>query len=144
MIVGSQRTNEINERIRVVYVANPPIEVTHVEFIEQAGVGALKLFTTPDNKDFFLTSAFLLLNQTVPAGVGITPLCALDITFNGSSIKVLLQLQRPQRLAGAESVTIAYPIPIKVDRDTNITLRVTAGDLATQATATITGFTVEP
>ncbi len=135
--------NEINERIRVVYVANPQIEATDVIHETLTSTGTVQVFRTPPSKDFFLTLAHLNFTNLVdPTAFAVE--CRLIVQFNNLSLALIELFQPPKLLSNGQSVTMAFPVPIKLDRDTGITVEIIAGTASSKAKATIVGYTVEP
>lgn len=103
---------------------------------------AATLFTTPSDRDFYLTSASLSLIKDATCDKA-TGSLAINATINGST-RAILSL--PTLTLTAQNIAVAnnFSNPIKIDRGTAIqrsTFSFTAGTAAFDAT--ITGYTEE-
>jgi len=135
--------NEVNEKIRVVFVANPPAQITIVRSTFQLGLFTALIFRTPADKDFFLSVVHLGFAQLIGA-FGINTEARLTVVIDGVTHILLNAIQPAGSVSVQENHVIPFPIPIKVDRDTDINLQTVVGGINTFAKAVITGFTVEP
>lgn len=102
--------------------------------------GTVTLLSVPNepNKDFYITSAYITTS--------VTALCdcetsAINITFNGVITSILALYWQPLT-AQSNHISISFPFPIKVDKNTLIqsTGTFTAGTL--KRVASISGFFV--
>jgi uncharacterized membrane protein len=84
------------------------------------------LYTTPEDKDFYLTAAFISANSTGQKKI--------TITVNGEAVDILVSY------TSACNPDINFSPPIKIDRGTNITMTQIA---ATSTYASIFGYTKE-
>jgi len=101
--------------------------------------GSRTLYTTPLDKDFYVTSAQLSNQRSVASDQTVVELTC----YVGGAIRRILAIPNLATTAGEVSITISFPYPLKVDRGTNIlhTCSFTAG--ASTRYAIITGFILE-
>lgn len=104
-----------------------------------AGSGATTIYTTPSDKDFYLTAFFL--HYQADAANDCTE---LNITTNlrGLSTKIF-KITKITLTATTEYMMITLPNPIKVDRNSAITLNATFTVGNCPRTAGVYGYTVE-
>jgi len=95
------------------------------------------IYTTPADKDFYLTSCSLSGAKAV-GDSGTSAVVA--VTVSGLVANVLL-IAGITLTADAQSVAIAFPVPIKVDRGTAINCNI--GGTWTSVRAAIQGYTEE-
>lgn len=103
--------------------------------------GTSTVYSTPANKDFYVTSAFLGLvkDATCDAATGRIELTA---TINGESTAILC-IPTLTLTAQSENLSIAFPYPIKIDRGTNITHALTFAAGAASFVGGVSGFELE-
>ena len=97
------------------------------------------LLTTPSQKDFYITFAHITFKKDVTSDLSS---CNIQGSVNGATVR-LLSFECLAATAENQSINITFPYPIKIDRNTNISLTgsFTAGT-ATK-TAVIGGFILE-
>lgn len=120
--------NNIANQISPVYVTNPNYK--RVVKSDTAFATSSTLFTTPTDKDFFITSAYLLSADAATTGGSIT------VTIDGASVNLITIITSTGTGIGGHNITY-NDILVKVDRGTNIVL--TAG-AANVASGGIVGF----
>lgn len=133
---------EVDPVIHVTKDLMPPVSI--LRQAQDVGTGGgTNIYVPPTNeeeKDFYVTSLQLQLVQTV-AGVGITPEVSIFLhVYNDTSTRQALTLMLPTNLVGQESTSLAYYPPIKIQRDTAISVFIGTGDANTFADGTVTGY----
>jgi hypothetical protein len=80
--------------------------------------GILSIFNTPLDKDFYLTYAGMSITKDVSCD---NVLLALNVTMGGISRSILI-LPSQTLTAGSNYMSQSYSYPLKIDRNTGITL----------------------
>lgn len=132
--------NEVLDNIQAVFVANPQPIGNIVRSASRTGTGTTAIFTTPTDKDFFLTSAYVGYMADVTAD---TVAYEFETTVNGVVIDIII-LRKLSLTAADQIISNSYPVPIKIDRGVAINLRQTFTVGASTVYAGITGCVVEP
>jgi hypothetical protein len=133
---GDPLSSEIADQI----IANVPI-VRQCNIIKHATGSATttSIYGTPVDKDFYITACVLSVCKDVTATSNST---WIQATLEGLPIKLAL-------IAGialtpqSEVISVSFPNPIKVDRNTGILLNNATNVANIRAEATIMGYTVE-
>lgn len=104
--------------------------------------GSITVFTTPTDRDFFLTNASLSYSKDVTCDVA-TGAINLSATIDGVS-RNILSLANLTTLGQTQAGSISLNYPVKIDRNTSITVSgsFTLGSMS--RTAQIQGFTNTP
>jgi len=104
--------------------------------------GSQTVYTTPANKDFYLTTVSYALIKDVACDMA-TGFSTITCTVDGASSNLIVQ---PIITLTAQNqvITISFPNPIKVDRNTLISFGGTYAAGVCVRSASITGYTVEP
>lgn len=98
--------------------------------------GVSTIYTTPTNRDFFLTSAYLdMLKIVTDNGT----FCVLQASVNGA-IQWLIALTGVTLNADSKNASVVFNPPIKIDRGTNIQCFCNSGTVS-QLFGRITGYT---
>lgn len=128
-------------------ILQPTIPITRIcDIIRSASVSASAstgtLFTTPSDKDFYLSlvSFNIIKDSTCDVASGNTNLRAV---INGANTD-LIAIPMLTLTAQETNVQVAFPIPFKVDKNTSITLvanTFTAGNF--RKTGLLAGYTME-
>lgn len=103
---------------------------------------AVTIYTTPSDKDFYLVGANLTMSKDAACDTT-TGSLQLSATINGT-VKNILRMSHTTLTALQGNVSISLPVPIKIDRNTAITiitLSFTAGTFSRGAN--IIGYTEE-
>jgi len=96
------------------------------------------IYTTPADQDFYLTGATLSVIKDVTA----TSLnSSVKVTINGE-VRSLLRISSLTTTVQSECMTMDYPTPIKIDRNTNITVENGTNNANISSNGTIVGFVV--
>ena len=133
---GDPLSSEISDQI----IANVPIvRVCNIVKHQSGSATTTSIYGTPADKDFYITACMLSVSKDVTATSNST---WIQATLDGVAIKLAL-------IAGitltpqSEVVSISFPNPIKVDRNTGILLNNATNVATLRAEATIMGYTVE-
>lgn len=137
--VSDQPDGEVLPYITPTVEVLPRVNI--VRSSSQGTTGSATIYTTPADKDFYLQSFTASFNKNAACDIA-TGLISVDCRIDG----VLAELHRFTVItltAERADITISYPIPIKLDRNTavRITGTFTAGVL--QRSVSLTGYTVE-
>lgn len=101
--------------------------------------GSVTIFTTPLDKDFYITSAFLTLTKDATSDNVSTGI----LIYQGGTTRDILNIRSQTTTTLTMVLTNNYSYPIKCDRGTNITLFGTMSAGTMQKEAGITGVLVE-
>jgi hypothetical protein len=132
-----ESTDEIGEEIIPVLIVEPQINI--VRSSATVNVLSVTLFTTPTDKDFFLTS--INLSAKFKTG-GASTVVRFVATIDG----VLNTFIRLVNIAGEGTTTqmsIPFQKPIKVDRGSVISAACDVAEVNTAYSGGFTGYTVE-
>jgi len=94
------------------------------------------IYTTPADKDFYLTSAQLSIIKDVTA----TSIFTIITAVIGGATREILMLPGFTLTVQNQTTSIAYTIPIKLDRNTNIAISHSTNVANITGTACITGY----
>lgn len=97
------------------------------------------VYTVPSDKDFYLVTATLAVIKDATAT---STASALTVTIEGTA-STILRIPGITLTAQSEAITASFPIPIKVDRGTNITISNTTNVANILEFGTIIGYTLE-
>lgn len=97
------------------------------------------IYTTPSDKDFYICSASLTMNKDVTAT---TTNVNLTCTINGQSA-TLLRIATLATTADTNSISINPRFPIKIDRNTTISLTSATNVANVRAGASVIGFLID-
>lgn len=99
---------------------------------------AATIYTTPTDQDFYLTAANLAVMKDATST---SLFSSIQVLINGAQQRTL-RLNTITLTADSRSQEISFPVPIKIDRGTNITIENNTGIANITTGATIYGFTV--
>jgi len=97
------------------------------------------IFTTPSDKDFYLTSATMSIQKAADSDV---TLLHFQVTIGGVALNVMTQAFLTLT-AAQETVTLALVPPIKIDRNTTIVVGNNSSAGTNLTSGNLTGYTVE-
>lgn len=97
-----------------------------IAWVQQTGLGGTTLYVVPDNRILFLTTAWCELRNSAGAG-------SCQIILGGMTFLSTLDVN----IAGQNSISHSYPMPLKIPSGTTISLTASAN---ASATAGITGY----
>lgn len=123
-----------------VIVANPKPIVNIVKWIASVGTGTQTLYTTPTDKDFFLTNVIISAQADVNCDNTVYDVTATP--DEGGAI-ILLRLPKITLTVFQDSISVVFPHPIKIARGTTITFGTTYTAGVSHAVAQIMGYTKE-
>ncbi len=113
--------------------------VTFHRIASRGTTGSTTIFTTPADKDFYLVGAFLTATQDATSdGV----VMGLAVTTDGTS-RSLISFRKTTLTAFQDSKQINLPIPMKVDRNTTISISQSFSVGTGTVEGIIFGFTTE-
>ena len=131
---------EVIPTIQPVLIANPEriVDINKSSFRTATSIETL--YTTPTDRDFYLTTAYLS-NQSDATADNVT--VVLNITLDDGSTDEIILLGKLTTTAFNKAISRSFDVPIKIKRGTTITFGTgfTAGTSIT--TAGITGYTVD-
>ena len=98
------------------------------------------IYTTPADRDFYLTAACLSLIKDATATSTIS---AISCVINGITTNRVLRIEGLTLTATSQTVALAFEYPIKVDRNTAIVVTNAAAVANITASGSITGYIVD-
>jgi len=135
---GESLPVQLHSVISPVLNINPSF-TTIIRAGNSSATGSTTLYTTPRDKDFYLTYVdFSYSKDVVNDGTG----AAINIVSEGAT-KILAVLGTQTLTAGSYYKNVAFPFPIKVDRNTAITMTGTFTAGSGSKFGTIGGFILE-
>lgn len=132
---------ELMDKIQLVYGVNPERLIKRLS-VATSDDAAEPIFTTSAVKDTFI----IAMTLTVAKSVASTSLNTriLGIIFGESSADELLRINYEPVTAGQFSQNLVLPIPIKMQRNTAVTLNNSTGVASIDAGAIIYFYEVDP
>jgi hypothetical protein len=130
--------NELAEKIVPTIETNPEL-LRRCNIIRTASATnstSAIIYTTPKNQDFYIVAANL--SHTRDA-VATSVASSINAVINGAT-QTILQICNVATTAGEQSLALSFPFPIKVDRDTNITVTNGAAVAYIKTVGTIIGY----
>lgn len=131
------QVSELGEVIHPVVLIERYCNIVRDVFAVNAVTGLL--FTTPADKDFYLVSAEVAVIKDVTSQSTSTD---IQISVEGT-VRRLIGIPGITLTVQNSAVSINFPKPVKVDRNTAINLKNSNATANITAFATIQGFTVE-
>lgn len=128
--------------IQPVYSVNPPKIVNIVKQISRSTTGSPTIFTTPSDRNFYLTS--ISFSATANSSADNTTYLVTAVPKNQSSSSTLLELRKTTLTAFNGNQFNNYPIPLLLEKGTAITMGSTFSAGTSVHSATITGYTTDP
>jgi len=133
--------SELSEKVVPVMEVNPRLLKTTniVRHAISTSSGSSTIYTTEENKDFYLTGAVYSyhVNATADATIG-----QIIATIDGVARRIL-GFAKITTTAVVNTVTISFPFPIKIDRNTTITINTTFTLGSVTHEGFIYGYTVD-
>jgi len=132
-----QACDKVNDNIQPTLDINPHYSKIFMVG-ERTSSGPITAYTTPADKEFYLTFAKLtLITDANQDGV----LATLSIFVDGVS-KILLNIDKFTTTATIEHIEVSFPYPIKVDKNTAIIATATRTAGTHTLRAAVAGFLV--
>lgn len=131
--------NELAEKIVPTFETNPKL-LRRINIVASASANNAvtgTIYTTPIDKDFFLTSIDLSMIKDVTSTSIYTD---VEIKINGQT-KTILYINGFTLTVQNISKIISFPIPIKLDRNSTITVNNNTNVANISSYCTITGYT---
>jgi len=134
---GDYLSDEVAGPVAVIPL-NPVVRIVRAG--GSSATGTLTLYTTPSDKDFYLTTAILSMikDVTCDATGGINLNAVIDGVTKEIIVYGILTLT-----AQADTIVCNCPVPIKIDRNTAITVSGTYTAGTMRRSATVHGYTEE-
>ncbi len=131
---GMDFPSELNDKVSVVYPLNMPTNI--LKYAERTSSGSVTMYTTPADKDFYMTYAMLNISKDVASDVA----AALFTCYmEGAATRVFLLTTQPST-AESRHICVSFPIPIKIDRNTAIAVTATRTAGAHTVSGVVGGF----
>lgn len=129
---------EASDKIVLTYPLNEKV-VKIVRGSEKTTTGSSTVYTTPSNKDFYLTGCYLQNNSNATAdNTDIRLTCVID-----GGTQFLIQFKKITLTAFNNMLNREFSVPIKLDRNSTIVLSSAFTVGSSTTSAGITGFEVE-
>lgn len=128
-----------NSVIPVIEVGNNIDEHYFKSFSRTTTTSGLLLFTTPSDKDFYLTAVRLSLQANSTSD---STSCYIKANVNGVNT-YLIAIPKLTTTATSENLSFTFSKPVKIDRNTNVTFVSSFTVGAQSAEGAIVGFTVD-
>ena len=133
--------NQLASKIVPVLISNPNRSGSMIiESGSRTTTGSTTVFTTPSNKDFYLTD--ITLTNVSNAAADNTSITVTAVDHRGQA-KILIYMPKITLTAHSQTITKTFPVPILLSRSSVISQTSSfAAGVSTTAT-TITGFVVD-
>lgn len=135
---GDMMPEEIGEPVAVIPIIR---QNDLTKTLNTAASGTTTIFTTDASKDTYITAFLIAYNKNAACAIGDGAM-ALTATINGVAT-VIGGIPHLDITAERQIISVTLPYPMKVDRNTAVTLSGTFGAGACRRLATIYGYTVE-
>jgi hypothetical protein len=106
-----------NNSIQPVMNINPAFSTIN-KTASATATGNATIYTTPADKDFYLTGLFLGTTKDVSCDL-VNP--RITITVGGAAIAIM-NIPQQTLTAGSDQIYVTFPYPLKIDRNTAIVL----------------------
>ena len=103
--------------------------------------GTITLYTSPEDRDFYLTNAIISFSKDATCDVS-TGSLQLKGYMNGVNIR-LAELALLTLTAERDSLSVVFPTPLKLDRGSSISIAATFAAGVMRKSGNIIGYTVE-
>jgi len=136
--------SELAEKVVPVMEVNPKLLRLNniVESTFQATNGSVTLFTTPVDRDFFLTSVSIALVKDVACDLA-SGAIALSVTLPSGIVKSLIRLPVLALTAQSSELSLSFSQPIPLGKGSPIAISGTFTAGALSRSGSITGFTID-
>lgn len=111
--------NQLSQTIAPVLIVNPRITSNVLKQLNNIATGNLTIFRTPIDKDFYLTSAFIAYSKD--GSCNNTELRLVVVLPDGST-NDLLSIPSITLIANESNLSQSFNPPVKLQRDSEITL----------------------
>jgi hypothetical protein len=136
---GDQFSDNVSPNLVPVITVDPIVRI--VRNGNTSSTGTFTVYTTPSDKDFYLTAIELTMAKDVTCDAA-TGSVGMNITVDGVSVAVVT-IAFITLTAQTSTVVVPFTFPIKVDRGTTITGSVTFTAGAMRRSCCIYGYTEE-
>jgi len=134
--------NQLAEKVVPVMETNPLLlrRINIHKLANAANATSATIYTTPTDRDFYLTSVSLDLIKDVTA----TSLnSSVNVTVKGGVSQAILVLRTTTLTIETQNAVLLLPIPMLLERGSNITVTNTTNVANVTASAIITGYVVD-
>lgn len=144
-IRGNSVTNlaptKVSDNVQLVLNVNPKDYKNSEIVLSNTCVNSTSstIYTTPTDRDFYLTSAQLSMIKDAGA---LSTYSAINCTINGDANVRLIRVIGLATTAQTESLSISFPAPVKVDRGTAITVINSNAGANVSASGLIAGYLI--
>jgi len=135
---GIAPTDEVSEMIQPVVVVEPGVDIARS--VNLTNGTAATIFTTPADKDFYLISATVAVIKDVTSTSTGT---FVQVFMPDGTGNAILRIPGITLTPQSGQMSISYPVPIRLARNTVISVNNTTATANISAQACITGFTME-
>lgn len=131
----------LNNSVQPILIINPLERTNPVHASGNASTtGTVTIFTTPSSRDFYITS--IALAFTADATSDSTSVLVSG-QIHGQAATTLLVLRKAATVANNQSLSVSFPVPLRMERGTTITTTSAFTVGAQTSTTSISGFTVD-
>jgi len=117
----------------------PTVQIAPYIDVVRGGTGAGTVYTTPTNKDFYLTALTLSFVKDVTA---VATYVNIYTTIGGVA-SVIMAIPSTTLTVDSAQLSLSLPVAIKVDRGAAITIGASSATANITARASIIGYTVD-
>lgn len=132
-----------NVGVEVNPIIQPVIQITRtcniVKSTQASNTLTATIYTTPSDKDFYLTSASISMIKDVTATATRSYITAI---IEGSTV-AFCDIASFTTTVHNEAMSMTFPVPIKIDKGTNIVITNDTNVANIRSRGTIIGYTVE-
>lgn len=132
---------ELASKVVPVLISNP-ISETVIKSGSSSTTGGFTIYTTPSNKDFYLTSIQFHVIKDVVCNMATGSVTVLGVK-EGRTAEALSRLGVITLTAQDDVVAVAFPNPIKLDRDSTISSTVSYAAGVMVRTVVLSGLLVD-
>lgn len=132
-----ESTDEISNEILPVINIHPKVNITRAVYA--ANAASTTIYTTPSDKDFFLTTVSLQVIRSTASVNVVVPLKA----YIDGVLQTIISVAGITLVAQDQAVALSFPIPIKIDRGTAIVVTISDTTPVIAIVGSVSGYTVE-
>jgi len=136
----AQLPNNIANSIQPVIEVGKNIDQFYIESATSNSSGVSVLFTTPADQDFYLTSVQLSYHKD---GACDSTVCQFNATPKGRAQEQILKTRSLTLTAKSETAFMSFPVPILLERGSQVSITGTYTAGAMNFGGSATGFTVD-
>jgi hypothetical protein len=103
------------------------------------GAGTTTVYTTPPDKDFFITSISISVTKNVTCDA----ILCYGQAFQGGVLRRLVQMDFETVTAESRALSVSFPYPVEIDRNTAISIYINYAAGAAVKSICMTGILIE-